>query len=530
MAQISFLEILLNETLCGKITSLPCGLVRQAGGINKKLKAKAKYELILRIAKEFPGDMMWQRGTDPQEKFVLFEEDSAEVKKKYGWQTDCYVVGKYSAKLRESGYFEEAVGGLLAEAEAEGRYAVTLEYLEQMIGHREAYYEIDDATRPILIYKGDPICHNVLTVFADQLGSALERAGALVEYFDFGKEDLREVLRYKDMHFKAIIGMQSYLFSIKMSDEEHYLHEYIHGPKYNFLFDHPVWAVDHLKHHYPDFHVLTHDSNYVSFLREYYHQDAVLFPPAGMEAEEAEEMERVYDATFVGTCGEYWPTVLWVHALGRERRFLANRFLLTMRKNPNLTSEAALWQTIDSYGLNLKKEEFFELLYEFRTIIYCVMHYYRERVVRTILESGMRVDVFGDDWKNCRLRRYPNLVCHSNVTVEESLAIWKQSKLSLNVMSWHKAGFTERMAGIMLAGAVLVTDDTAYLQGRYDEGDMLIFKLDELDELPDRMKLLLEDESRRRQVAENGRKKTQKEHTWDRRAEQFLELLEKKSV
>lgn len=46
---------------------------------------------------------------------------------------------------------------------------------------------------------------------------------------------------------------------------------------------------------------------------------------------------------------------------------------------------------------------------------------------------------------SCRAR-------HPNVTVVESLKIWKQPKLSLNVMLWHKGGYAERMANIVLAG------------------------------------------------------------------------------
>lgn len=83
-------------------------------------------------------------------------------------------------------------------------------------------------------------------------------------------------------HFQAIIGIQSYLFSVKMKDEVHYLHEYLYGPKYNFIFDHPIWMKQHLMHHYPDFHVLTHDENYVTFLQKYFKKEAVLFPPAGL--------------------------------------------------------------------------------------------------------------------------------------------------------------------------------------------------------------------------------------------------------
>lgn len=103
-----------------------------------------------------------------------------------------------------------------------------------------------------------------------------------------------------------------------------------------------------------------------------------------------------------------------------------------------------------------------EKMYAVRRVIYGAMHYYRHRVIETILQAGIRLDVFGDSWTHCPLRKYPNLICHPGVTVEEGLHVWRQSRMSLNVMSWHKSGFTERMAGIMMAGAVLVTDNTGY--------------------------------------------------------------------
>lgn len=517
---ISFLDILLDERLCEGTICISKELVRKAGGINHKLKAKQKYELLLRIASQ--SNLVFVEGTS--EEMELFA-DTPDADSEYGWQTDCYVIGKYSSILQESGYFEMAVSGILAEAQAAGRTEQTIAYLEQMIGRTEAYYQVDDATRPILIYKGDPICHNVLTVFAEQFGSALERAGELVEYFDLEKEDVKDVLRYKDMHFKAIIGVQSYMFSIKMLDEVHYLHEYIYGPKYNFIFDHPVWVKRHLMHGYDNFYVLTHDSNYVDFARRYFQKKTILFPPAGMEAADKEELERIYDISFVGTYGDYWEQLLWIRRLDRPQRFWANRFLLIMRKNPNLTAEDAFRQMLYYYHITLSDEDFLDMFFEMRRAIYCAMHYFRDRVVRTILESGIQVDVFGDSWENCRLRKYSNLICYPNVTVEESLTIWKQSKLSLNVMSWHKAGFTERMSGVMLAGAVLVTDKTTYLEGRYNNDDMLIFDLARLSELPERIKALLADEKKRKQMAECGKEKTKAEHTWDKRAAEFIEML-----
>lgn len=532
------MELLLDETLCQGEIHIPQELVRRAGGINKRLRAKQKYELVLRIAQEMPiafeeikgGNAIDNSCVDVETTMdehdvgnMLILRDDTDASE--GWQTDCYVVGKYSEQLRECGYFEVVIESLLGEAMQEGRYQQTLEYLEQMIGRVKAFYDIDDATRPILIYKGDAVCHNLLTVFAEQFGHALEAKGELVTYFDVVQEELGNVTRFLGQHFKAVVGFQTYMYKIKVSDGTSDIHDQIYGPKFNFIFDHPVWAKPYLAHEFPDFHVLTHDANYVAFIRKYYQKDAILFPPAGMMAEQIAEGEREYNLSFVGAIGDYWNEVLLIHQMEREKRFLANRFLLKMRREPNLTAEEALEEVLRDCGKTLAEQEFFELLYEFRRVIYCATHYHRRRVLQRILEGGIRVDVFGSSWLGSDLRKYPNLVCHGDVTIEESLEIWQKSKLSLNVMSWHKGGFTERMANIMLAGAVLVTDDTTYLKGKYDENDMLVFRLDELECLPEQINKLLEDDEKRQRMAQNGLEKTKREHTWEKRAEQFLALL-----
>lgn len=523
---ISFMNILLDETLCEGEILIDKELVRMAGGINKKLPAKQKYECILRIAKNMPVEFVSDFAEEDAR--ICFSEEKETGNR--GWKTDCYVIGKYSAILQENKVFEVAVSAVLEEAAHMGRYEETISFLEKMIAHTEEYYELDNSTRPILIYKGDDVCHNVLTVFAEQFGTALEKAGNCVEYFDVGRQPIEELLLYRNQYFKAIIGVQSYLFSVKMKDEVHYLHEYIWGPKFNFIFDHPVWMKKHLEHQYPDFYVLTHDKDYVSFIQKYWKKKAYLFPPAGIEAEPKEVLERIYDLTFVGTIGNYWNEVLRIRKMERKKRFLANRFLLIMRKRPNLSAEEALKRALKVYNVELDEESFVAVLYELRHIIYCVMHYYRHKVLQEILESGIRLDVFGNSWAESSLAKYPNLICHPDVTVEESLTIWKQSKLSLNIMSWHKAGFTERMANIMLAGAVLVTDDSRCLINEYDERDMLIFRLEEQKTLPDRIKQLLLDEDTRKKIAENGQRKTRQKHTWDVRAKEFIELLELKNA
>lgn len=522
---IPFMELLLDERICQGQIKISQDLVKKVGGINRRLKAKQKYELILRIAADMNVVFLQEEEGAGQDDYLL-EDDETTALQLYGWETDCYIIGRYSNKLKERGYFDAAVGSVIEMAEEMGKTQEVIAYLEQMVARRAAYYRIEEDTSPILIYMGDTVCHNVLTVIAEQFGAALECKGENVVYFDVEKEDIGALMCYTNRTFKAIIGVQSYMFAVKMRDEIHYLHEYIYGPKYNFIFDHPIWMKKFCCHQYPDFHVLTHDMNYVNFTKRYLKQDAILFPPAGIQGVEIEAVERDYDLTFVGTWGDYMEQVLWIHQLERETRFLANRLMLVMRKNPNMTPEDAFAVVLEKKNIRLSDEEFVQRFHELRRVIYCVMHYYRNKVIETILLSGMQIDVFGDSWQHSPLRRYPNLVCHPDVTVEESINVWKKSKLSLNVMSWHKGGFTERMAGIMLAEAVLVTDDTTYLRGRYDANDMIVFRLENLAELPDKIKYALEDTDYRKCMARHGREKTEQRHTWKKRAEQFLEMLQ----
>ena len=524
---ISALELLMDETLCAGPVLVEKKLIIRAGGVNERLKAKRIYELLIRIAQEMPIFLNEEKA-EQTDNYILLQEQSTEDTPKCGWKTDCYVAGRYSRMLQERGMLDAVILAIMDEAQEAGREEETVAFLEHMMKKDENYWRIAEGSCPILIYKGDDICHNVLNVFAEQFGNALEKFGKQIIYFDCSRNEPEKLTEYMHCHFQAVVGVQSYLFSIKMKDNEHYLHEYIHGQKYNFIFDHPVWMRRHLEHHYPDFYVLTHDQNYVRFIERYFKTDAILFPPAGIVSPKILSQQRKYDLTFVGTYGNYWSEVLLIHEMGRDRRFLANHFLLMMRKNPCLTAEAALERVLKQRQMIISDEDFLKLLYEFRRIIYCVMHYYRDRVMREILKSGIRLDVFGDSWEACPLNEFPNLVCHPNVTVEESIMVWQQSKLSLNIMSWHKGGFTERMANIMLSGAVLVTDATSYLEGKYTDQDLLEFGLEEMKKLPEKIKKLLENHQMRERMAEKGRRKTLQQHTWEKRAEQFLHILEER--
>ena len=116
------MDLLLDETICAGTVAVPREMACLAGGVNKRLGAKQKYELLLRIAAETPVEFA-ETGEDAcgQENMMVFDDVETPENAGMGWRTDCYVLGKYSAQLQEAGYFNAAIEAVLAEAQMEGR-------------------------------------------------------------------------------------------------------------------------------------------------------------------------------------------------------------------------------------------------------------------------------------------------------------------------------------------------------------------------------------------------------------------------
>lgn len=584
-----FEEILLDETLIQGELWVSKKALSDVGGINHLLCAKKNYELLLRIAKKYRvvlitegaeeqsaqeniykktlsaeqqsqrcekalgveqqldqysfqrlepeiyvqepevhgqepevhGNKLEVHGQEPEvhgKKPEIYENEP-EI---YGWKTDCYIISRYKSELLAIGCFDEAVKGVLWEGGGQAE-----SYLEGMLSGSQEYYRIYDYTQPVLIYAGDEICYHVLDTFARNLGKALLEHGCSVIYFDMAKQPMEEITAFVRRRLKAVIGMQTYLFSAKKKDGS-FIHDAIGAPEYYFVFDHPVWLRHHLTNVPKQMTVLTPDGNYAAFIEKYYKHPARFLPPAGQEQYYGQQ-NRVYDISFLGT---YRDSLLdELKALrknDKKRAYFINRFILYMRMDIAGTPERALEKLLEYYHMTYTDEEFEQQFFGVRWTILRLAHYYRGKVLKTLLQAGFTIHVFGDSWKECPLCAYEGLVCHEQAVGEQALQVYGSSKLSLNIMTWHKDGFTERIANAMLQRSVVVTDRTTYLEQNFvNEQELLIFGLDRINELPQKIKSLLEDDRRREKIAESGYQKAKKEHTWYRRAGQLLELMDK---
>ena len=311
-----------------------------------------------------------------------------------------------------------------------------------------------------------------------------------------------------------------------------FLHDKIGGPKYNFLFDHPSRFENHLKDVPSQLTLLTVDRNYAAYARKTYPVDAIFFPPGGIRTS-FEPQERIYDVTFIGSYFDNFSFVLELFSeFDRKERFRANRFWLSMKKNPSLPAEHALSLALDHYHMQPSWNEFTELFHKFRDLPVYLSTYYRMKVLKTLLDAGIPVHVFGTSWSTCPLRENPNFLWHNkDLSTSECLSIWQQSKIALNTMTWHKDAITERILNAMLQKAAVLTERNPYMEEHFSDGkDVLLYDLDQLSALPELVRSALSDPAQLSRIAQNGYQNALTDHTWDSRAKEFIHILEKSSA
>ena len=441
------------------------------------------------------------------------------------YERQCYLLARDQKQFLADGSFNEKVsrifGGLSNEEQEKG-----LRILEQMITHSARYEEAQRRFAPILILLPDGTCYGILRHFAQQLATALTALGESVEYFE-EEQPLEELPALRAKTYKAILGVQTFLFSLKLVNGE-LLFDSFDAPLYNMQFDHPVVMHRHLLHAPGRLCVLHHDRDYAAFVERWYSKRIRnrMLRPAGDSCKDP--AQKQYDLSFMGTYQDWRSLRGELKALNRTYHGLARILLGEMKQNPNATYEACFVRAARKHAQydDTDADTQLAMLFALKTTYLAVMYYYREKVVDTLLREGIAIHVFGDSWRSPHFTGSKQLFVHPQQGIEESLHIYAKSKLSLNIMSWHKDGMTERIANSMLCHAVVISDKSRYLEENFkDNEEIVLFDLTRIGELPQRIKALLSDDARRERIAEKAYDIAKNRHTWANRAEQLLAYI-----
>ncbi len=510
--QISFMELLLNENWANGQFICSEEVYFHVGDRNQQITAKQNYEFLLRASLQYPIKAIGAPAA-PLSPFQSFSWNS--------YLTDCYIAGKYQKELVAAGYFHPVIKSLLETALQFPEPENAVSFLEKMLSYSSEFYDIDDDTQPILLLKSSEACYNVMNLFIDELAKALRLCRQRIEVFDVTKDSL-SLERLTQRRFKAIVGIQTNL-----------IHSFT-GKKYLILLDHPINMYGHFTCSSKDCCLLTHDRNYLSFARRYFRdfKGYFYFPPAGTLPDDvshtvpASAIPKQYGIIFMGTYHDYRHALAAIYSYPRFYRLFASRFLLSMRRNPAFPAEKAFAEVLDDVCLTLNDNEFLNMFASMKPVTDCITAYFREKVIRTLLNAGIKIHVYGDSWEAAPFCSHKYLVHHPALPMDESLQAIQKSKISLNIMSWHKDGLTERILNPMLCQTVVLSDKSTRLEEEFVDGeDIVLFDLSKIECLPELVRRLLSDENYLGHLARNGYRKAMEKHRWCHRAQKLLDFM-----
>ena len=382
----------------------------------------------------------------------------------------------------------------------------------------------------ILLIAGDGTCYNVLNEFAKDIAIEFENKGfdAEVRYITTLNEDLLSELNGND--YRAILGFQTNLFTLKDFNGT-YIGSRLSVPLYNFILDSPATRLHYFAGDIKNLTILYHDSDYISFVRKHFTQCRVLFlPPGGKSVAISNESSffsgREYDCTFMGTYTDYRKLLNEGVSTNPEYADLILDYFQFLISNPWYSHEKGTEVFLSGLNVVLSEEEFLSVYRLLYFSVRAALAFYREKNIKIFLDSGIKIDAFSRSWESAPYSDHSNLIIHDEVPYSECADYYAKSKLSLNIFSWHKASITERIANIMLNGAVCISDRSSGLFDHFSNGkDLVTFDLEKGTDIIEAIKKLLSDDEYRISIAKQGYQNALMHHTWGDRVDKIIELM-----
>lgn len=299
-----------------------------------------------------------------------------------------------------------------------------------------------------------------------------------------------------------------------------------------YMHDHPG-GLERLKRVDERTVVFNCDRQFCGYIDQYFpmikHRDFI--PLSGsFYPERTPFAERTIDIIFTGGCPEPEEKKEALTVIFQNEGMLAfgEDLMRDIILHPEHTFPECLSRMLNTYNLQLSNYEFNEYVRKHLLVDYYARDYYRDKLIRTLLDVGLEIHVFGNGWENAS-SRYPEgrgkLRIHDGGLYAARKAV-SEAKIALNIMPWFKDGFQERIATAMLSKTIAVTDESIYINNEFEDGkDLVIFSLKELDNLASRIQYLLAHPKEAAEIAENGYRKAQS-HTWRNRVYDMLRKIE----
>ena len=386
--------------------------------------------------------------------------------------------------------------------------------------------------------------YDTLDLFTQELKNAFEEMGYGSFVYDAVREAeskaaligrLDDAARAKkagesEQETFACVTFNNLGYNLSLSDGGN-LWEVYDIPYINILMDHPFHYEKPLRLAPKTAAVLCTDRRHVAYLRRYFKNilrtDFLPHAGVGLGGRRKPLSDRSIDVLYAGalpiyTVAKMIPDLSSIPEVDGQE--LAQAVLAELVRHPNRTTEEVIEEYVRDKCGELPDVRMQELVVQMRFLDSYATSFFREQAVRILVESGIRVTAYGTGWDQCEWSGNPYLDYRGKVLAPDILPLMNDSKIVLNTMTWFKAGAHDRIFNGMLAGAVVVTDDSEYLRQEFRDGrELVMFSLNDMQELPKRVFEIFGDLNKAQELADRGFLAAKELHTWKSRAKYIRE-------
>lgn len=383
--------------------------------------------------------------------------------------------------------------------------------------------------------------YDTLDIFMYEIQKELERLGYETMLFDSSQmnQSLVTLSEYVKRPVKAALTFNNLGFNMELVPGKN-LWDELEIVMINILMDHPFCYKKALDAAPRNGIVLCPDRKHMAYLNRFYPGlMATGFLPHGGKYEPGQPVkpweERKKNVMYAGNLSRSFvanimPDLSKLHySVAWDLKQMCDEVVEDVIAHPRKTTEEGMEEWLLSHGIHLEDDELCQVIADLHYIDLLIVSHYRERIVQAVAESGLELDLYGAGWENCSWIHASNVHYHGKVSAYQVVEEMKDSKVILSTMTWFKDGTHDRVFNGMLQGALTVSDCSDYMVEEFQGGasygeenqEMILFSLDEMDTLGERIRELLQDEERAREVAMRGREHAIRAHSLQERAREL---------
>ena len=377
----------------------------------------------------------------------------------------------------------------------------------------------------ILVYQG-AFQYDVVNCFAEELAQKFGELGHSTTLYDIRRQtDLEEFVKVLiEKNIDLIIsfnGIQAVEIETmkKLIDKLDIIMGIV-------LVDHPFehWQRIQMEKGKNTF-ICMYDEGYLHIVEDYIDNEIPIAQlcHAGIKLDTVTN-EKIYDVVMAGTIPELQDNIPALEAMPEGilkdiGKALYNRAI----EDYSMPLDVLLKGIIKDKGI--KKEIFKEnidfqevLAYIYLLVDVQVRNIMRHKVLQTMLEAGIKVDLFG----NCKVeqfKKFSNFTYHGSVEYKELLQEISKSKILVNDVKTFTNGSHERILSTMINKTLVLSNKNTYCNNDYmDQESIVYYDVNHLETLVDQVKYYLEHEADREKIVEAAYSITNQNHTWKNRA------------